>query len=45
MRIVPKKLVPGDQIRVIAPSLSLKIISDDNTELAIKALEAKQPWY
>jgi len=40
MRIVPKKLVPGDQIRVIAPSLSLKIISDDNTELAIKALEA-----
>lgn len=40
MKIVPEKLMAGDQIRVIAPSLSLKIISAENSELATKVLEA-----
>jgi len=37
--IFPNKLMPGDEVRVITPSRSLKIISDPNKKLAIQALE------
>ncbi len=37
--IIPKKLQPGDEIRVIAPSRSLSIISQENIQLAKHALE------
>jgi muramoyltetrapeptide carboxypeptidase LdcA involved in peptidoglycan recycling len=40
MKIVPEKLVEGDQVRVIAPSRSLKIIDENNIKHAIKAIEA-----
>lgn len=39
-RIVPQKLVEGDQVRVIAPSNSLKIIAAENIKHAVKALDA-----
>ncbi|MBI2792812.1 MAG: LD-carboxypeptidase [Gammaproteobacteria bacterium] len=38
--MVPQKLGEGDQIRVIAPSRSLKIIAEENIKHAVKALEA-----
>lgn len=38
--IFPQKLQPGDEVRVIAPSRSLKIVSEENVQLAIEALEA-----
>lgn len=37
--IFPTKLNPGDGVRIIAPSRSMKIISDTNKALAIKVLE------
>ena len=37
--LFPNKLKPGDEVRVIAPSRSMGIISSDNKALAIKALE------
>jgi muramoyltetrapeptide carboxypeptidase len=37
--IFPNKLKPGDEVRVIAPSSSLGIVSKENKALAIKALE------
>src|SRR3546814_13283769 len=37
--IFPSKLQPGDEIRVIAPSRSMGIISNTNKTLAINALE------
>ncbi|MCX6796361.1 MAG: LD-carboxypeptidase [Candidatus Falkowbacteria bacterium] len=36
--MIPKKLMKGDEIRIIAPSSSLGIISQENRELAIKRL-------
>lgn len=38
--IIPPKLKTGDQIRVIAPSRSLSLITPENQALATKALEA-----
>lgn len=37
--IFPNKLKPGDGVRIIAPSRSLKNVSDENQAIAIKALE------
>jgi len=37
--IFPSKLMPGDEVRVIAPSRSMGIISNTNKALAIKPLE------
>ena len=38
MPIIPPKLQPGDEVRVIAPSRSLKLISQANIDYATKAL-------
>lgn len=38
--IIPKKLIPGDEIRVVAPARSLALISKDTREEAITKLEA-----
>ena len=38
-KIVPNKLKPGDEIRVIAPARSLKIIGQDSREIARKRFE------
>ena len=38
--IFPKKLQAGDEVRVIAPSRSMGILSNTNRVLAIKALES-----
>lgn len=40
MKIIANKLKAGDEVRIIAPSLSLKIISDENIQHAIKTIEA-----
>jgi muramoyltetrapeptide carboxypeptidase len=40
MKIYPNKLTAGDEVRVISPSRSLKIISQSNIDYAIKALES-----
>ena len=40
MKIFANKLNRGDEVRVIAPSLSLKIVDKDNINYAICALEA-----
>jgi len=37
--MIPPKLQPGDEIRVIAPARSLGIISQENREIATKRLE------
>ncbi len=37
--LIPKKLQPGDEIRVIAPSRSLSIISEENIILATEKLQ------
>ncbi len=39
MARIPKKLTPGDMVRVIAPSQSLAIISADTRSIATKRLE------
>lgn len=39
MKLVANKLKVGDEVRVIAPSMSLKIISEENIRYAVKALE------
>lgn len=39
--IIPKKIKSGDEIRVIAPSQSLSLISQSVRDIAIKRLEAK----
>ena len=39
MKIVPQKLKIGDEIRIIAPSRSMKVLKDDVIKLAIKRLE------
>lgn len=38
--IFPQKLKPGDEVRVIAPSKSIGIISPENRALALKAIES-----
>lgn len=38
--MIPVKLQAGDEIRVIAPSRSLVVVSQDNINYALKALEA-----
>ena len=40
MNLFPSKLVKGDEVRVIAPSLSLKTMSQDTIDYAIHVLEA-----
>lgn len=40
MNIFPKKLTVGDEVRIIAPALSLKIVSKDNIGYAIQILES-----
>lgn len=40
MTIIANKLKAGDEVRIIAPSLSLKIISEENIKYAIKTIEA-----
>lgn len=37
-KIYPKKLKAGDEIRVVAPSLSMSIIAEENREIANKRL-------
>lgn len=37
--IIPKKIQIGDEIRVIAPARSLSLVSEENIDLAKKALE------
>ena len=39
MKIIPKKLKIGDEIRVIAPSRSMNVLKEDVIKLAIKRLE------
>jgi len=39
--IFPERLTKGDELRVIAPSRSLSLVSDDNINLAVKALESE----
>mgnify|MGYP005760939775 FL=1 len=39
MKIIPKKLNKGDEIRIIAPSRSIKILKEDVIKLAIQRLE------
>jgi muramoyltetrapeptide carboxypeptidase len=39
MPIFPQKLKPGDEVRVVAPSKSMGIISPENRALALKAIE------
>lgn len=38
MKIYPNKLNNGDEVRIISPSSSLRIVSDENIRYAIKAL-------
>lgn len=40
MKLFPEKLKAGDEIRVIAPALSLSIVSKNNTNYAIQTLES-----
>lgn len=40
MKIIPEKLKQGDEIRIIAPSLSLKIIPNENIDQSIKTLQS-----
>lgn len=39
MKIFAQKLVRGDEVRVIAPARSLRAVSQDNINIAAKALE------
>lgn len=39
MKIFPSKLIKGDEVRIIAPASSLKIVSEDNISRSIQALE------
>ncbi len=39
--IIPPKLQPGDEIRIIAPSRSLALLSEENIKLAVDKLEAE----
>lgn len=39
MKIFPDKLKKGDEVRIIAPASSLKIVSPENINYAIKSLE------
>ena len=39
MKIVPEKLKIGDEIRIIAPSRSMKVLKEDVIKLAIRRLE------
>ncbi len=38
MKLLPDKLTSGDEVRIIAPSCSLKIVSQENINYAIAAL-------
>ena len=38
-KIIPEKLKKGDEIRIIAPSRSMNLLSDDTIERAKKNLE------
>ena len=38
--MVPSKLKPGDEVRVIAPSRSMKILGEDCKKIATERLEA-----
>ena len=40
-KIIPEKLKVGDEIRIIAPSRSLKVLKEDIIEIATKKLEEK----
>ena len=40
MKIFPNKLKSGDQVRIIAPSLSMSTLSQENIDLAIRKLES-----
>jgi len=39
--IIPEKLKRGDEIRVVAPAMSLSVVSDENIKLAKDKLEAE----
>ncbi len=39
MNVIPKKLVKGDEIRIIAPSMSMSIISKETREIANKRFQ------
>lgn len=43
MKIFADKLTKGDEVRVIAPSLSLKVVSQDNIDHAIQVIESDVP--
>lgn len=38
--MIPQKLKNGDEIRVVSPSRSLAVVSDENRKIAIKRLES-----
>lgn len=40
MKLLPSKLTKGDEIRIIAPSQSMQIISKENIDLAIESFES-----
>ena len=40
MKIFANKLIPGDEVRVVAPSLSLKLVSPDNIARATQCLQS-----
>lgn len=40
MKVIANKLKVGDEVRVIAPSRSLKIIAEENINHAVRAIEA-----
>lgn len=40
-KIIPEKLKVGDEIRIIAPSRSLKVLKEDVIKIATKRLEGK----
>ena len=40
MKLIANKLKSGDEVRVIAPSGSLKIIAEENIDHAVRSIEA-----
>ena len=40
-KIIPKKLKIGDEIRIVAPSRSLKVLKEDIIEIATEKLKEK----
>ena len=39
-KIIPEKLCVGDEVRVIAPSRNMKILSDETIDIAVSTLES-----